>query len=1033
MRHLNELLDRLHLSEERGVLFRNKTNSWSQSDDIFNFEIIDKLNKINPDAVYHFNNQPFILFFDLSEQNQKTDKQIFKEVWSWDKVPVVFIVGHESPKVYNAFHYQKERDQLEEIKFNSEEKRNKCFSFWELQSGGTWKWIEENIYKRNIKKHRVNYNLFNNIKAARIHLSEEVDKPLSEEFANILILRLIFIRYLIDRDVIIDSQYISGNSIEEKRQSLGELILNHNLLQSFFNYLKDRFNGNLFETEDDPDIFVDHLNYLSKFFEADLPKKQYFIPYLNVFDFSIIPVETISGIYESVIDDKKRKENFAVYTPLFLVDYILNNTVDKHLEKSGTSSCKVLDPSVGSGIFLTQTLRRIVEKEIILNGKSLDDEKLKTLVINNLYGIDKDINALNVAAFSIYISILDYKEPKEIDNFQLPDLIGKNLIHNDFFNEEKDEDDLKRTEELNYHKYNEKIKEIEFSYILGNPPWGRKNDIELDYFHLKFKKEHDLPLSNDEIAQSFIFRSKDFHTKNTKSSLVITSTAFYNNWAKEFKNKLFKEYFIDEILDLSASRRLIFEDKISPAIILFYQFAFNNLTVNNLIKHVSIKANRFLKDFNVLVIGKVDKKEIKQKHFLDYPWMMKLALYGNTYDFNLLRRLSSDFSLKKYIDKKCDNVCYGDGIKRLTKNAKGKLTKNQLKKLKPFTDIANIPIIEREQINQFYSQPDKYNLPKENDLWNKSGERIEFFKGKRILLKASTEFESDLVISYIEKDSVFRHDIFGIISEHDDELEYLYGFFVSKLFSYYQYMISGAWGIATRPRISLSEYLSFPFIESKQKEKFLTHVEAFLNTYREYFSQFPRSETPPNPENLSEFKEINRIINETYLVNDIEKDMIDYVLDVSRYQFQEGKLDKILRPPTEKELKNFAQVFLEHYGNIYNVDNQYFQVEIYTLDYFVAMKFMVVPDKPNDKEQIMFGSIESEEKLFKVLSEHLTIYEVSNQIFIQKNVTGFEKDWFYLIKPNEYKSWHRAMAHYDIAEFDNEIIKAEIEEKMSNE
>ena len=1027
MRHLNELVDRLHLSEERGVIFRNKINSWLQSD-FFTFEIKDKIEIINPDAVYHFNKQPFILFFDLSEatnQNKKSDDQIFKEVWSWDKVPLVFIIKSDDIKVYNAFHYQKELDQLEEIKFSSEEERDNCFSFWELQSGGTWKWLEENIYKKSIKKHRVNYNLFNNIKAARIFLSEKVENPLNVEFTNILILRLIFIRYLIDRNVIIDDKYINGNSIEDKKQSFNQLILNRNLLLSFFNYLEDRFNGNLFETNNDPYLSNEHLDYLSKFFAADLDKEQYFIPYFDVFDFSVIPVETISGIYESVIDDNKRKENSAVYTPLFLVDYILQNTVDKHLEKSESSDCKVLDPSVGSGIFLTQTFRRLVEKEKQLHEK-VSDERLKEIATLNLFGIDKDINALNVAAFSIYISILDYKNPKEIDNFILPCLIGDNLFHNDFFNEEKDEGDLTRVEELNYYPYNEKFKEFEFSFILGNPPWGRKNNKNRDYFHLKYKKTYSLPLSNDEIAQSFLIRSKDFQREHTKCALIITSKAFYNNWAEKFKKKFFKEFYVNEIFDLSAVRRMVFQGAISPAIILFYNYAFNQNTENHIIKHRSIKANRFLKDFKVLVIGKQDKKAIQQKHFIDFPWMMKLALYGNTFDFHFLKRLSSfKLSIDSLIDNE-KNIFKGDGILKKIKRSNSE---------KSFIEIFKKPIIENSHINRFYSSIRNSNLVSKEESFLKSGANINYYTGNQILIKSVTKNESDIVVSFVENNDihVFRHCIFGITSQNKiNELYLIYGFLISHLFLFCQFLTSASWGISTRPEINLKEYLSFPFKEPKIKKKFISFVESFINHYKKYYSQELRSLIPPNPENLIEFNEINKIINDTYLVNYIEKDMIDYVLDVSRYQFQEGKLYKILRPPTKAELLNFAQVFFEHYGNIYNENCQYFHVEIYKLNYFVAMKFMIVPEKPSKNDQIKFGTVESEEKLFKILSQQLSIYEVSNQIFIQKNVIGFEKDWFYIIKPNEYKNWHRAMAHYDIAEFDNEIIKAEIEEKTSN-
>lgn len=76
------------------------------------------------------------------------------------------------------------------------------------------------------------------------------------------------------------------------------------------------------------------------------------------YDFKIIPIELISNIYEAFLQDNNSKKNQkAIYTPLFLVDYMLNNTLDKKLKNN--TACKILDPSCGSGVFLVESLRRI--------------------------------------------------------------------------------------------------------------------------------------------------------------------------------------------------------------------------------------------------------------------------------------------------------------------------------------------------------------------------------------------------------------------------------------------------------------------------------------------------------------------------------------------------------------------------------------------------------------------------------------------------------------------------------------------------
>ena len=45
--------------------------------------------------------------------------------------------------------------------------------------------------------------------------------------------------------------------------------------------------------------------------------------------------------------------------------------------------------------------------------------------------------------------------------------------------------------------------------------------------------------------------------------------------------------------------------------------------------------------------------------------------------------------------------------------------------------------------------------------------------------------------------------------------------------------------------------------------------------------------------------------------------------------------------------------------------------------------------------------------------------------FINKEIKGFEYEdnSFYIVKPNEFKLWHEAIAYYDLAEFENNKLK----------
>ncbi|MFL0152733.1 hypothetical protein V2632_15795, partial [Tenacibaculum maritimum] len=185
---------------------------------------------------------------------------------------------------------------------------------------------------------------------------------------------------------------------------------------------------------------------------------------------------------------------------------------------------------------------------------------------------------------------------------------------------------------------------------------------------------------------------------------------------------------------------------------------------------------------------------------------------------------------------------------------------------------------------------------------------------------------------------------------------------------------------------------------------------------------------------------INKIIYNLYGIKNYEKDLIDYVLNISRYQFQESKQHLVSDFTYIGEnhyrnkdfvLKEYASVYLEEFQEIYN--DEYLQVEIYTLDHFIALNFVFSDKKP--KNSIIYPKDKKNEKeVLKRLANNLSISQITNtadptkNLFIQKDIKGFEDNSFYIIKPNEYKCWHKAIAWYDVAEFKEAIQEAELNE-----
>lgn len=1023
---LHSFLSQLNL--ENKVVFRNReTNGYSID---FHKDISQRLQSIEPDAVYIFNSQPLILFFDLIE-NKKDLGELYKKVWSFDNTSIIFLIKETGIDVFNALNYIKNKSTLEKIDLPIEEIL-RLFNLWELESGKTWEWFQNKYIdkkKGRTQSKRVNERLFSNIKHVREDLK---NKDLTESEANSLILRLIFIRYLIDRKIKIDDELISGKvgDLNERRKSFIQLIKKPDLLNELFKILNVRFNGVLFK-ENDIVLNQSQAEYLSGVFAGELDGDNSIFEnfFFEIFDFSIIPVEVISGIYESLIDEEKRKLDSAVYTPSFLVDYILNDTVDEFLKENKPEDCTVFEVAVGSGIFLVQSLRRIIEKEIELTGNKDNKvfaEKIKGFAENNLFGIDINPQALKVTCFSIYIALLDYLEPADINVYQFPELIGKNLFECNFFGKLNDKNELEPAE------FEEVIKQVKPKFILGNPPWKSKKD---DPIHTNWLKVNKKTVGRFEIAQSFLLRVKDFMTFETKSSLILTSTMFYNvsKTTRKFKSEVLKTYCLDKFFDLSAVKQSLFETQESPTSIIFFRLSTNNEHYNNVVKHHSLKVNSFLKNFRMLVIEKFDQKEILQKHFIENEWMFKVALYGNTLDFYLIDKLNTENN--NILDLVNDGkIIKGAGIER------GKDCKN-------YKSLIGLPIIENNSITDYYSVIDKTKMLSEKDVCLSRGRRLEIFLGKKILLKEQSKNWNKPIFSFVDEDCVFRKGTFSLSSNDTNFLNLLYITLISDLYTYYLFCIAGAWGIGTRPAIRFDdEFLNFPIkeINNDLQQRLTSLFHSFLIPIKKFYEKQPeegQSEFKLISVNLNDSKppinnnilsQINEIINEIYGITNHEKDLIDYALNVSRYQFQESKQDLFTERVDDKKefLGKYAEVYLNEFSEIY--PEEFIQVEIFPLEHFIAMNF--VTTKEPSEETISYSQNKDIESVLKILAHTLSISQIvstsdpSKNLFIQKDIKGFEEDSFYIIKPNEYKCWHRAMAWYDVAEFKEAIQKAELDE-----
>ncbi|WMX15267.1 N-6 DNA methylase [Aureispira sp. CCB-E] len=998
MVHLHKIFTKLNLSEGNGLFLSN-----TQRESLFSNRIERLLvNVIKPDAFFCVDNKPFILFFE----NLKNKKEKLKQIWNYNESPIIIISENDSVEIYNGFEFIV---QNESLKFLGGGDKLDDFNYFELVTGDTWEKYEKNFNTTN----RVDYHLLSNIKATREKL---ILQSLSSELANSILGKIIFVRYLIDRKVKLDFEQ-QGESRFWTNDEFCELLLDKNRVISFFEYLKVKFNGDLFPLTDNDinSIPISCFNTLVQLLLGNEVSSGQ-ISLFDLYDFSIIPVEFISNIYELFIGQNEQEKEGAYYTPLFLVDYVLAETVEQKLRYKKSSDCKVLDPSCGSGIFLVETLRKIIEKYQKNNPKYLDDpenykRELNQLVFDNIFGIDKDKSAINVAIFSIYLTLLDYQNPSDIESFRFPVLKGVNFFVNDFF-------DTKAI-------FNNIINVHSFDFILGNPPWkrgkGEKKYPLFDQYIDRRKKEEEtadssieIKISNKEIAQAFVLRTSDFSSKNTKVGFIVTSKILYNLNAKGFREYFLDKFLIYKVFELSPVRKEIFNNSndkaVAPASILFYKYSPDELTDENVIEHITLKPSRFFSLFKIFTIQRADYKRVVQKRLKDYDYLWKVLVYGNYLDFNLIRRLKEKYESILDIINDVEKFYFGQGIqvgggdKRDASVHVGKKYINSRKDIEPFWINSST--------NEKWDEPIVHR-PKVEKL----------FRGPMILITKGFKKTFRCVSGYIDDDVVFR-DALTSINAFDvadsDILKLISGILNSSLFSYINLQTFSSSGIE-REQAHNTEKFSIPFVFDKS---ILSIYNEIVNLKKELKSFTGIISGSNNSIIDLKIKELDAAVLSAFSFSDQDQDLLKYSTDVMipiimKHKGHERKFASLNLD--SHILMDYISMFLDSFNSVYKKQNLKLIVDVKHSSQIIGLFFKVVSQKQNINSIETSGM--SDNAILSMLLS-LGIHKVTDRLFIQKDIRGFEEDGFYIIKPNEYKLWHKGIAHLDLNEFKNAILMA---------
>ena len=288
---------------------------------------------------------------------------------------------------------------------------------------------------------------------------KQLSRDLIDEGVQKLLDRILFLRVAEDRGIEADT--LNGLLRQAKAQYNSKTFFQAMITK--FRELDEIYNSNLFSPHpfEEWEEFSGATEEVIKILQG---QKGYY-----EYDFKVMPADVLGQVYESYLgyklsqskkglsvekDTTKRKEQGIYYTPVFIVDYIVKNSLKPILDRCNSvedlQKIKILDPACGSGSFLIRALEVILDKYKEFGDRGGEFTKLQILT-RNIYGVDFDQQAVEIARLNLLINALDTR-------MKMPGL-DKNIKYGNSLTIDWKEE------------FPEVFKQGGFDVIIGNPPY----------------------------------------------------------------------------------------------------------------------------------------------------------------------------------------------------------------------------------------------------------------------------------------------------------------------------------------------------------------------------------------------------------------------------------------------------------------------------------------------------------------------------------------------------------------------------------
>lgn len=952
-------------------------------------------NKLNASAIFELSGSPCIYFrrFDQNEPDLPELARLHKLAWNHGLAPMMWVVTPTKVIIFNCYSkptLEDERDLSSHVVGDFENtleglrKLNEFSGRIEIESGRFWS--QEKARDIN-RRQRVDATLLEDLRVTEQKL---VSEGLLPSIAHSILGRSIFIQYLCDRGILDETTFKNLFGTRKFVDALADNVL----ASRVFNWVKSTFNGDLFPLgrihgKGNGESKLDenkHLSIVSDFLSGQEMKsgQKRLWPY----SFDVIPIELISSIYEMFAHTESSvsaDELSTHYTPINLVDLVLSQVFDNL-----PSDSRVADLSCGSGVFLVESLRRLIARKLA-DGETLSRKLIRNTLYNQIYGVDISKEAIQISSFSLYLTALELDpNPHPPHSLKFKPLRDSNLFTADAFDENAKFNKLKV------------FSRRKLGAIVGNPPWTRSKVSKLA---LEYCAKKNYPIAKGNPAQAFLWRIGDFTSKSTKIGLLLPGRPFFSHTAQALaaREGLLKRYRCLTFINLADLRQAdLFPTSDAPAIAFIAESRLAK--EGDVLSFVAPELSESFRRHGIIEIRPENIKQILTSQAATDPDLLKVASWGSARDMHLIRRLRDSFPTLGSIIvvnkkngwqkgvgfKKGDEstVNIDEGLFKKKWLPAGALTKYQI-------DTSQLQLLPR----QGFERPRK----------------PELFRAPLLLVTRSLSREG-FFAAFSEEDIVFPEAYFGISIPRDQSkfAHYLNGIFNSSVAKYFLFMTSSSWGIERD--------------EVKPKDLERLPIPAINNGNIQVVEQIVAiEENIRNTKNSEGWRLQNALDALVYELYGLDENEIIFVEDGVKLTL-DSRLKRsasiAYQPPSQKDLENYAtqvnqviQSFLVSLGertiraSIYDSDLAPLQVVQFRMS-SSAIKDVSI----RTLKEVRLDSIltQMDEELSNQVSQQIHTYRAL-RIYVGKDL--------YVVKRAQRRYWSRSAGLND----SDEIIKEHLE------